>query len=165
MSPIRLLFAAIVAGCAAVMGFAYYLQYSDGLMPCTLCMMQRGAYVLVGFMALLGLLIPYRRNGFRVCAFFGLLFAAGGAGLAARQVWLQHQPLDPNAPCVPGLGYLFKVFPFSRALSMALQGTTDCGQVNWTFLSLSMAEWSLICFIGMALILLLLMCWMPRLKR
>lgn len=162
MGWIRFFFAAVFVACAALLAVGYYVQYHDGLMPCTLCVMQRVAYLLVGLCALLGLILPYKRNGFRIIALFTVFFSGVGITLAARQVWLQHQPLDPNAPCVPGLGYLFQVFSFPKALNMALHGTTDCGQISWTLWGLSMAQWSLLCFIGLALIALLIMCWMPR---
>lgn len=153
MRLVRSLFAVVFLMCVACMAAAYYLQYHQGLMPCTLCIMQRLAYILVGLTALLGLICPYQRNGFRLWAFLSFLFAALGGVLAGRQVWLQHQPLDPNAPCVPGLNYLFRAFPFPKALNLALHGSTDCGQVNWTFLSLTMPEWSLFCFVIMAVLM------------
>lgn len=157
MRVVRSLFALVVLVCLSVMGLAYYVQYHDGLLPCTLCIMQRGAYVLTGLMALIGLVCPYRRRGYRLWAFLGGFFATLGSVLAARQVWLQHQPLDPNAPCVPGMGYLFQAFSFPRALNMALHGSTDCGQINWTLFSFSMAEWSFVCFAGLAVLMFFLL--------
>ena len=140
MGVVRTFFALMFIACAVLLGFAYYVQYHDGLLPCTLCVFQRVAYAATGVLALIGLILPYRRNGFRAMAFLGFLSSIAGIGLAWRQVWLQHQPLDPNAPCMPGLSYLFQAFSFPKALAMALQGTADCGQVRWTFWSLSMAE-------------------------
>ncbi|MDF1760686.1 MAG: disulfide bond formation protein B [Coxiellaceae bacterium] len=162
MGLVRTFFAVLFVACVVLLSVGYYIQYADGLLPCTLCIFQRVAYAATGVIALLGVIIPYRRNGFRVIAFFGLLTSLAGVGLAWRQVWLQHQPLDPNAPCMPGLSYLFQVFSFPRALGMALQGTADCGQIRWTLWSLSMAEWSLVCFVGLALGMLLTMCWQPK---
>lgn len=143
----------------------FYVERVEGLLPCTLCVLQRMAYMGVGLTAFFGAIWPYRTSGFRFFALLGLLFSVCGVALSGRQVWLQHQITDPNAPCVPGLSYLFQAFPFGKALEIALRGTTDCGQVSWMFWSLSMAEWSLICFSCVSFILwVLLFCSTPRVR-
>jgi disulfide bond formation protein DsbB len=37
-------------------------------------------------------------------------------------------------------------FPLSRVLKTLITGTGECAVVDWTFLGLSIAEWSLGCF-------------------
>jgi disulfide bond formation protein DsbB len=69
-----------------------------------------------------------------------------GAGIAGRQVWLQHLPADQVPACGPGLEYMMEVFPFMEAMKMIISGSGECAEVHWTFLTLSIAEWSLICF-------------------
>jgi disulfide bond formation protein DsbB len=78
-----------------------------------------------------------------------LLFIAAiaGAAVAARQVWLQHLPADLVPECGPGLNYMLHRFPLGETLQKVLSGSGECAQVNWTFLHLSIAEWSLICFV------------------
>ena len=41
---------------------------------------------------------------------------------------------------------MLESFPLTEALPMIFRGTGDCTKVPWRFLSLSIAEWSLICF-------------------
>ena len=76
---------------------------------------------------------------------WGLAIAVG-IGIAGRQVWLQHLPADKVPACGPGLEYMMEVFPFMEAMQMIISGSGECAEVHWTFLSLSIAEWSLICF-------------------
>ena len=48
--------------------------------------------------------------------------------------------------CGPGLEYMLDAFPFTDALRMILSGSGECAEVQWTFLSFSIAEWSIVCF-------------------
>jgi protein dithiol:quinone oxidoreductase len=149
----RRIFALVFLGCVALVGLGYYVEYVEGVMPCPLCIMQRFAYCAVGIIALLACLHRYKACGGRVYAFLGLVFSCAGLGMAWRQVWLQHAPSDSAAACIPGLTYLYKTFPFFRATKMALQGSAECGQIHWTLWGYSMAEWSLCCFILLAVVM------------
>ena len=42
-------------------------------------------------------------------------------------------------------------FPLADALPMIFRGAGDCTERAWTFLGLSIANWSLICFAAIAL--------------
>jgi disulfide bond formation protein DsbB len=144
----RPVFFLIVVAIAAMFGVALYTQYVDGLQPCPLCMTQRGFYVLTGFFALIGALHNRKR------LLYGLLVAAaaaGGAAVAGRQVWLQHLPKDRVPACGPSLEYMFQTLPMGEVLMKMFKGDGNCAVVDWTLLGLSMAEWSLLCFIGLAL--------------
>ena len=78
-----------------------------------------------------------------VYAVVAALFALGGAATAARQVWLQHLPADKVPQCGPDLYFMMENFPLSRTLQTLISGTGECAAVDWTFLRLSIAEWSL----------------------
>jgi disulfide bond formation protein DsbB len=39
------------------------------------------------------------------------------------------------------------VFPLDEALGMIFTGSGECAEVDWTFLGLSIAEWSLAMFV------------------
>lgn len=148
----RLLLFAVAAAVTALLGYALYTQYYEGLEPCPLCMTQRFFYVLVGLTALIAAL--HNRAG-RLYGALITLFAAGGAGVAGRQIWLQHLPPDQVPACGPSLEYMLQTLPFSEALLRMFRGDGNCAVVDWTLLGLSMAEWSLLCFIGFAAIGLL----------
>jgi protein dithiol:quinone oxidoreductase len=144
---LRIFFGLLFLACLILLMVGVYIEYADGVLPCTLCVLQRFAYGAVAIVAFVGFLHRFRCWANHVYGVFCFIFSAAGLGLAARQVWLQLSPADPNAVCVPGLHYLFKTLPFTKALMTALAGSADCGMIHWQFWSLSMAEWSLVCFI------------------
>jgi disulfide bond formation protein DsbB len=136
----RTWFAAGAAVCALLLGFGYFLQYVQGLDPCPLCQVQRAFYYLVGGAFLLGAM-----HGKFLPAYGSLaaLFSIGGIGTAGRQVWLQHLPADKVPQCGPDLEFMLKNLPLSRTLEKLFTGTGECAVVDWSFLGLSIAEWSL----------------------
>ena len=146
----RLQLALPTLACAALLGYGYYLQYFDNQDPCPLCLVQRGFYYLVAATFLVAAIHGPRALGERVYAGLGFLFAAGGFGVAARQVWLQHLPKDQVPACGPDLFFMVENFPLGRMLEKLFMGSGQCAEVTWTFLGLSIAEWSLACFAGLA---------------
>src|SRR3954464_9903706 len=134
--------------CAALLGYGYYLQYAQNLQPCPLCMVQRGFFYGVLLMFVLASL---HGRGFLVYGIFAFLFAAGGAATATRQVWLKHLPADKVPACGPDLFFMLENFPLAQTLKKLVSGTGECAVVDWTFLGLSIAEWSLAWFVALAL--------------
>lgn len=147
----RQMAAAGAAACAALLAYAYYLQYFEGQDPCPLCLLQRGAYYGIGLVLLAGAIHAPGRLGARLYAGGALAFALGGVVTATRQVWLQHLPKDQVPACGPDLFYMMDNFPLARTLQLLLRGSGQCAEVHWTFLGLSIAEWSLACFVLFAL--------------
>ncbi|MEP6634101.1 MAG: disulfide bond formation protein B, partial [Luteimonas sp.] len=74
-----------------------------------------------------------------------------GLAISARHVWLQHLPPDDVPACGPGLNYMMEAMPFLGVLRKVLTGSGECAKVDWTFLGLSMPEWSSIWFALLAL--------------
>lgn len=144
-------FAAGGAACAALLGFGYYLQYARGLEPCPLCHVQRVFFYVVMAVFILGAVHGPRRIGGIVYGVLVALFAAGGAAAASRQVWLQHLPADKVPQCGPDLFFMLENFPLGTTLQKLIQGTGECAKVDWTFLGMSIAEWSLAWFVALAL--------------
>ena len=128
--------------CASLLGFGYYLQYVRGLEPCPLCLVQRFFfYAVLGTLLAASIHAP-ARTGAMVYGGIAAFFAAGGFAGAARQVWLQHLPPEKVPQCGPDLFYMLENFPLSRTLKTLVAGTGECAVVDWTFLGLSIAEWS-----------------------
>jgi len=146
----RLSFAAPAVICAALLGYGYYLQYVQGLEPCPLCMVQRGFFYLVMIVFGIAALHAPQRLGTWIYAVLIVLFAAGGAATASRQVWLQHLPADKVPQCGPDLFFMLENLPLSRTLQKLIQGSGECAKVDWTFLGLSIAGWSLVWFTALA---------------
>ncbi len=152
MKSPRLFYLTLVLICGSLLGFGYYLQFVEGLEPCPLCIFQRLAYLAIFAIAALATIHGPQNAWLRIYSGFILFFAVIGFGIAGWQVRLQHMPPDHIPECGPGLDYMLEVFPLTQTLTMAFTGSGECAEVQWTFLSLSIAEWSLICFLFFAII-------------
>lgn len=144
------------AVCAALLAYAYYLQYFEGQDPCPLCLVQRFFYYGILVVLAAGALHGPGRKGAIAYSIGALLFAAGGIATAVRQVWLQHLPADQVPACGPDLYYMVENFPLGRTLQLLMRGSGQCAEVHWTFLGLSIAEWSLAWFLAFATLALFL---------
>lgn len=133
--------------CLGLMGTGLYLQYFEGQEPCPLCILQRIAYISMMAVFLVAAIHNPRSIGIRVYGGLASLAGLAGTAVAVRHVWLQHLPAAEVPACGPGLSYLLKKFPLYDALSKVLAGSGECAKVDWTFLSLSIAEWSLVWFV------------------
>jgi len=137
----------IIALCAILLiGVALYMEKVMGLEPCNLCMFQRIFVVLAGIVALAATLHGPKQVGAKLYASFVALLSIVGGMIAGRQIWLQHLPEDQVPACGPGLDYMMDVYPFMEMIEEVLRGSGDCAKVQWTFLNLSIPEWTIICF-------------------
>lgn len=142
--PVRAWFAALALGLVGLLGAAMALQQIARIAPCPLCIAQRVFYILMILPALGGVIWPC---GQRLWAAGIALCAALGGGVAAYQTWMQAFPhlapecsyTDPNLleRLVDWLGMQWP------SLFLA---TGFCGSRDWTFLNLSLANWSLLVF-------------------
>lgn len=155
-SSTRMPFLLLFIATAGLLGFGYYLQFAQGLEPCPMCIFQRLCYFAAGLVALLAGMHGSRGGARRLYAALILLASLIGAGIAGRQSWLQHLPPEQVPECGPGLDFMLEMYPLWDVVTKALKGTGECAEVNWTFLNLSIAEWSLICFIAMTVWTLLI---------
>ena len=146
--------AIICAACIAMLVFGLYLQHVVGLEPCPMCIVQRYALILVAVVA--GLTAFAQRKGWLVAgAGLLVLLSSLGAFVAARQSFLQWYP-PQEASCGRDLYGMIETFPLKRAIPMIFKGSGDCTKIDWTFLGLSIANWSFVCFAGIALVGLVL---------
>lgn len=151
----RLAFGAMALACASLLGVGYYLQFVDGLEPCPMCILQRVCYMVVTLLAVVAAAHGPARVGQRVYSALLALPVLIGLGVAARQTWLQHLPEDQVPECGPGLTFMLQMYAPFEVLKRTLRGTGDCAKVDWTLLGLSIAEWSVICFSSLLIVLLL----------
>ena len=149
--PERWLYLFIALACLLLLGFGYYLQFARGMDPCPLCILQRVAYLGVGLVCLVGF---FHGSATRIYAAPALVCALAGAAIAGRQVWLQHLPPERVPECGPGLDFILQAFPVFDALKLIFTGSGECAETVWTFLSLSIAEWSLFWFCALSVLLL-----------
>jgi disulfide bond formation protein DsbB len=144
--PLRAWFATLALGCLGLFAFSLALQGMLRLAPCPLCIFQRLLYLVIGALALAGFLLPVARLLWSGA--IGVM-ALLGVGVAAWQTWMQQFPelapacnfTDPNLieRLVDWLGM--------HAPSLFL-ATGFCSSIEWSFLGLSMANWSLLIFLG-----------------
>jgi protein dithiol:quinone oxidoreductase len=135
--------------CAGLLGFAYYTQYQLGLEPCPLCIFQRIGIAATGTLFLLAALQgPGRTGGIVWGALIDLAIIATIL-VAARHIWIQHQPAGTVAACGASLEYMMKIFSVGEIVRKVLTGSGECAKVTWQFLSLSMPTWVLISALGL----------------
>jgi protein dithiol:quinone oxidoreductase len=161
MNCTRIFYLALFVVCSSLLGFGLYLEHAQGIEPCPLCAFQRMCYIAITIIAFIAAIHNPKGIMRTVYSILVLIASLIGAGIAGRQVWLQHLPPELVPECGPGLEYMMEVFPFADAMKMILSGSGECAEVHWTFLSFSIAEWSLVCF---SLIIILTITMMFKLK-
>jgi disulfide bond formation protein DsbB len=149
LPPRRMAYALGFIVCAALMGWALWLQYGVGLEPCPLCMFQRVCVSAVGIVFLIAAIHNPRRIGAAFYAVLTLIIAGAGAAFAARQIWLQALPKDQVPACGMGIGYMMQTLPFLDVVRKVLEGSGECAEKGWVFLGLSIAGWTFVFFVAM----------------
>jgi disulfide bond formation protein DsbB len=128
------------------------MQHFMDLVPCALCITQRIFIIATGAWALIGVLahnlVPLRK----ILSFLAVISAITGGFFSSRQLWLQSLPEDQVPACGPSFDYLIEAFPLQEALTVLMRGDGNCAEVSWTFLGISIPGWTLVAFIGLALI-------------
>ena len=151
----RRVFAFMCVACLAMLAFGLYLQHSQGLEPCPMCIVQRYALFSVAIVA--GLLSASDSKRGHFWGSLMLLLAAGfGAFVAARQSWLQWYPPEV-ATCGRDFYGMIENFPLNRAIPMIFKGSGDCSAIDWTFLGGSIANWAFLIFSATVLLALLML--------
>ena len=132
--------------CLTLLTTSFYFQYANIMQPCLLCFMQRVFYIAISFVLFISCL--HQHNRLTLSIYNTLLIILGALGLmtAFRQIWLQHVPSGQPSTCLPNAIFLFKTLPLHKALQLSYSGTAECARINWTFLGLTIADWSAICF-------------------
>lgn len=140
----------VAAGAFGLVGAGLILGVIYRLHPCPLCIFQRVLYLLIGTVALLGAVF-FAKSGIRWCAAgLGVAAAIGGLATAAYQTWMQLFPESVNE-CgfsEPNLIERFVEWLGPQWEFMFL-ATGLCSSQDWTFLGLSMANWSVPCFLAL----------------
>ena len=118
------------------------------LQPCHLCNFQRLLYMVLAFFALCGALMPALRRWWGALV---ALVALGGVATALQQSWMQYAPQQATE-C--GFGDPTLVEQIVDWLGMQWPSmfmvTGFCTSKDWVFLGLSLANWSVLCFLLLA---------------
>lgn len=129
-----------------------YMQVTLGLKPCPLCIVQRLIMVLAGAVFLISLIHQPKQLFRRIYGGTAFTISLIGVCVAGWQVWLEHLPAELVPSCGPGLNYIFQTLPLFEAIKTLFIATGDCAEVTWTFLSLSIATWTMVIFVILMLI-------------
>ena len=132
--------------CAALMAYAFYLQYVRMLEPCPMCWFQRVALVALGLVFLIGAALNPGRPGARIIAWLALLTGGIGAALAARHLYIQSLPTDALPSCGMGITYMLESLPFMDVFARALSGSVECNKID-LILGLPIPAWTLLFFV------------------
>ena len=147
------IFTLVFVACAAILGFALYLQHIEGLDPCPWCIVQRLLFIVVGLIALVAAL---HRPGPVMTTFYAMLGAAtalGGAVAAGYHVYLQADDARANACVGSAVERFLDRTDVGSWIPPLLQYDGPCTLEPWAFLWLSIPEWALIWFIALAVVL------------
>ena len=148
----RTLFFGVVIICFSAICFALYLEKAMGLLPCPLCMTQRGVIVIIGLIALVASIHNSGQWTMKLywgsCAAFSLL----GALVASRHVWLQNLPEGLVPACGPSLEYMLETLPFSETFQLIIMGDGNCAETVWTFVGFTIPQQTLGLFLFLGLI-------------
>jgi disulfide bond formation protein DsbB len=145
----------LLVAVASLLIAVLYFERTLYLEPCPLCIIDRLFVAGIGVVFLLALLHNPGRTGQRFYAFVNLLLVAGGTGVAARHVWLQHLPPDQVPECGASLSYMLDTLPLNETLQRVLRGSGECAEIQWTLLGLSIPEQTLILFAGLMVLVLI----------
>ena len=144
-SRFSFLMASIAA--ALALGISTYLEYSVGLTPCNLCVLQRLCLMLFLANSLVACVHGPGQRGSLFYGVAGLVFATGGMTLAWRQVLMQSHSFELLSDCAAQLS---PTGSWWCALHRVLDGAVDCANITWTLFDLSIPEWSLLFFLAVS---------------
>jgi len=137
------------SACAALIGYALFVQYVQGLEPCPLCILQRVAVMVVGALFLIAALHNPAERGARVYGVLIDLAALAGIVVAARHMWIMAQPPGSVAECGASLDYMMDVLPLHEVLMKVLSGSGECAKLDWQFAGLNMPTWVLMTLVAL----------------
>ncbi len=143
----RLILVAAGGSAALLLGaFGFQLM---GYAPCELCLLQRWPHAAAVALGILALALP-RLNAL---ALLGALAAAGTGALGVYHTGVERGWWQGPDTCTSGpINGLSPQELMNRILDAPL---VQCDQIDWQFLTLSMASWNAILSFGLALVWLL----------
>ena len=147
--PRRLLLAIGVLGIALVAG-GLVLARTMNLAACPLCILQRMVYLLISIEVMLSLIVFRGYRSSLYAAIVVSVTSSVGVWIAAYQTWLQRFATDVSCTASQPWWEGF-VYWAGAQVPLLFEATGLCSEAGWKFLSLSIAEWSLVMFSGMTI--------------
>jgi disulfide bond formation protein DsbB len=144
--------AALVAGFAMV-GGGVLLQQTLHIAACPLCISQRMLAMLLFSLAAIGVLLRNNRSGRIATLLLMLTTTAGGAFVAGYQTYLQRVASDVQCSGQAAWWELLVDWA-GEQIPMLFYASGLCSDPAFKFIGLSIAEWSLVIFSGLTLLIL-----------
>ena len=140
-------FTVILLLCLGLLAFALYLQHVDNLDPCPWCIVQRIHFIGIGFIMLVAALHRPGNGGTIAYSVLGGLVAIGGMASAGYHLYIQADP-KRAAQCIGSwLERWLDASKLGKMVPPLLQYDGSCLPKAWSFLGLSIPEWSLAWFV------------------
>ena len=120
------------------------IQENFNLEPCPLCITQRVIFLASG----ITFLLFYFKSINKILELLVLgIINLTGLIFAFRHVLIQRKVINVPAECGIDLEYMFDNFPLREVFELIFRGTGDCSEIDWSFLGLTIPEWSAIWFL------------------
>lgn len=128
----------------ALLAEGLILQHFQGQPPCPLCVLQRGAFFLIGAIALVAVVHDPRRRGAAIYAVAMAFAALSGLGVAIWQVWnLYH----PKFGCgIDVMEAFVNELPTAKLLPFLFRASGDCSTRYEPLFGLQVPEWAIVWF-------------------
>lgn len=144
--PIRVWYATLAIGCFGLISIGLQLQEIYKLVPCPMCIFQRFLYLTIGVLSIIGWAYP--KSNFLLWRLIFVL-ALVGIGVAGEQSWMQAYPELAKECGFTNPNMLERFVDWLGSVNPDLfLATGFCTSKDWVFLSLSMANWSVLVFIA-----------------
>lgn len=142
------LFLSVALFCIAALGAALYLQIVEEMMACPLCIIQRYLFTATAIVCLIFAWLPAAYS--KIGSGLALLTALGGVGTAGWHLWVQAHP---GTSCgIDPLQTTLNTLPTATLLPTLFKANGLCA-LPYPFFGLALAQWSLICFALIAILL------------
>ncbi len=136
--------------CAAMLAFAYFLQYGPAQEnPCPLCIFERVTTAALGIVFLIALLHHPRRWGRWIYLALIAIVAGIGIYVSSRHLYIQLHPGVVMSCGGASLHTMMAHLPFSEVVKIVLQGSGECAHKD-LFLGFTLPGWVLVltCLLG-----------------
>ncbi len=158
VDPRRRRIVALGAAACALLLVASAVALTEWLQlnPCPLCILQRVLdLALAALLFVAAALIASRAARWLLAA--ALLVASGGIAVAGYQSWIQFSP--PQLSCGPAAqGPIERLMAWlGEQVPLLFLATGSCESTELTILGLSLANWSLVAYLGFAALIALLL--------
>jgi protein dithiol:quinone oxidoreductase len=117
----------LVIGCVVALAIGMFVQHGLGYPPCSLCVLQRLAFIFILLLTLPIASFGASPGTARIFAAPALVAALLGLGVAFYQVWMNAFPAEV-ARCGRGLAAYFEDLPFEGFATWVLAAEGDCAK-------------------------------------